>query len=283
MKKILRYTILSLLACITPMASCDKIQDGQRTIFAGAAGKWVDGQGVEDHSQRIFLEKYTGPRCPNCPRADKVIAEALTKYNGTLIAVSVHDSSYFGKPYGSALDLRTADGNIWSSFFGLRDAEKPIALINRNKAGEAFTQYQPASNMDSYFDTELYRSATIAIDARATMENGTMNIDVNLEFLQDVALPLTLTALIIEDGLITTQNDNGNMDTAYVNNHILRDVITDVWGVDVDADGKAGTKRFVRFTYQPSGDLKLENCHIVAFVSDKASRHILNTAETDIK
>ena len=272
-----------MLACFVLLTSCDKVDDNNRLIFAGAAGKWVEGQGVEDHSQRVFLEKYTGAKCTNCPRADKVIAEALNKYGNKLIAVSIHDSSYFCKPYPGSIDLRTEDGNTWSTVMGMKDAEKPMALINRNKTGEAFTQYQPTSNMDDIFDAELANNSVIAIDVDAAMENGSMNIDVNLEFLQEVANPLTLTVLIIEDGLITTQLDNGVTDTHYVNNHILRDVITDVWGADVDADGHTGTKRFCRFTYQPNGAWILNNCHIVAVISDKSTRHIINSAETGIK
>lgn len=272
-----------MLSCLVLFTGCDKVEDDSRLIFAGAAGKWVEGQGVSDHSQRVFLEKYTGPRCPNCPRADIVIADALNKYGDKLIAVSIHDSSFFGKPYPGSIDLRTEDGDTWSNVMGMKDAEKPKSLINRNKSGETFTQYQPTSNMDDVFDAELANTPAVAIAADAAIRNDSMNIDVNLEFLQEVASPLTLTVLIIEDNLITTQNDNGDMNTGYVNNHILRDVITDVWGSDVDADGHAGTKRFCRLTYKPNSDWAMDNCHIVAFISDKSTRHILNSVETEIK
>ena len=60
-------------------------------------------------------------------------------------------------------------------------------------------------------------------------------------------------------------------------------MITDVWGADIDCTGAAGEARKTTVTYTVSDPtIKLENCNIVAFVSDKSSRRVLNCAQTRI-
>jgi hypothetical protein len=280
----MKKLFLCALASLALLASCDKIEEGDYTTFAGAAGTWVNGEGVTDQSQRVLLEKYTGPRCVNCPTADVVITTAMGTFGNKLIPVAIHDSSYFGNPLAD-VDLRTDDGNTWSTSFGLLTAAKPLALLNRQKSGDVFIQYVPTGSMDGDIQSILSQSAKVAVAVEAGTANDTMTIDVNLQFLQNVSDALTLTLFIMEDSIVAPQEmPDGTENVNYIHNHVLRDVITDVWGNDVDADGKQGTKRFCRFKYTGmKSNWNLEHCHIVAFVSYKTSRSILNAAECEIE
>ena len=91
--------------------------------------------------------------------------------------------------------------------------------------------------------------------------------------------------MLIEDGLVVTQRQpDGSDNENYVHNHVLRDVITDVWGADIECTGNSGEKRIAQFQYTPtSSDWKLSNCHIIAFVADKATKQILNAAQSEIE
>ena len=56
-----------MLAIVSAAAiGCDKIDENNYIVYSGASGEWFDGTPVEDHSQRAFLEKYTGVRCAWC-------------------------------------------------------------------------------------------------------------------------------------------------------------------------------------------------------------------------
>ncbi len=273
------FASLSILA-----GSCDKIAEDDYRIFSGAASEWYDGTtGVEDQSQRVFLEKYTGQRCVNCPKADSTIHKAQDKYGNKLIAVSVHDNSAFCTPINN-VDLRTEDGNKWSETLGMLSSPKPMALLNRTMSGNNYVQYNPTGSLDGNIDAILEQPATVAIAANADLAEDNMNILVDIEFLQNTTDPLTLTLFLMEDGIVAPQMlPTGTPDSAYVHNHVLRDVITDVWGKDIDAAGNAGTKRRCLISYNGmSSDWNLANCHIVAFVSKKATREILNAAECSI-
>ena len=101
-------TLILLVAGILAFASCDKIEKDQYTIFAGAAGSWYDSDVEPPHVQRAFIEKYTGVRCINCPKADEVIHAASDKYGDSVVVVAVHSrSTGFGRPLGNDPSLCT--------------------------------------------------------------------------------------------------------------------------------------------------------------------------------
>lgn len=287
MKKAL-FNILAL-ASLTALffLSCDKIDEEQYIVFAGATGEWYDGTGVEDHSQRAFLEKYTGVRCAFCPTADQTIATAQSQYGGKLIAVAVHDSNLsLTRPFEDQPNFNTADGKAWSEYFGIFGNDLPKAMVNRNKKGDGnWDVFSPTGAINSHVDDIINSTAEVAVATSATLQEGSIDIVVDLEFLQTVSDDLTLTLLIMEDGIVAKQRqpDGSDMDD-YVHNHVLRDVITDIWGDAIDCTGTAGEKRKAHFTYnQMKEEWNLSNCHIVAFVSEQSTRHILNVAECEIE
>lgn len=283
MKKIIKSIVL-FAACSFAFASCDKIEQDDYLVFSGATGQWFDGNGVADHSQRAIIEKYTGVRCINCPDADQVITAAVANYNGKLIAVSIHDSSVFTKPYGDDPDLRCPDGNTWSHFFGVFEAgQYPDAIVNRTSTSAGWDRFTPTSGVNERVDNIVSNEASVAIQVDAAKQESNINIDVNLEMLQQVSETMTLTLLIMEDGITTIQANHDGKDSNYVQNHVLRDVITDIWGADVDCTGTAGEKRIARFTYAPNTEWNLQNCHIVAIISNKNTLQVLNVAECHIE
>lgn len=276
--------LLLALASLFMAASCDKIESDNYQIFAGAAGEWFDGAPVADHSHRAYLEKYTGVKCNNCPKADTAISMTLKKYDGKLIAVSIHDSSAFCKPYEGQADMRSNDGNTWSTYFGMLTKNKPNAMLSRAKSDSDWLTFDPKSGFDNQVDAEIGTPAKVALAVDSKLDNDKIAINVHLEYLENVSDELTVTLFLMEDGIVAEQSIAGKPnDPNYVHNHILRDVITDIWGADIDADGKAGTARRALFNYgEFKSEWNLGHCHIVAFVSEKATKKVLNVAECEI-
>ncbi len=262
------------------MASCDKIEPGNYTIYAGAPLVWEQGVPF-DAVQRAFVEKYTGPKCFNCPDADVTLEAAHQQYGDNLAVISINHPTGQGVPFPNQPDLRTDDGTTWDQYFGINGI--PAAYLNRNTA----TQY--SGSMDAIIaDIGTALSTSPVVGVEVTADNGAgdgkLTITASIVFVQNYPQPLTLTLALTEDSLAYKQiiQDHSIVDD-YVHNHMLRDVITDVWGGDIDCTGTAGEARKTTVTYtvgDPS--IKLENCNIVAFVSDKASRRILNCAQTKI-
>lgn len=268
-------------------ASCDKIDESQYIVYSGVEGAWTDGNGVSDQTQRAIIEKYTGVRCINCPTADEAINAAVTQYNGKLIAVAIHDSSFaFTRPIGGSPDLRSAPGNTWSKYFGVFDGgQYPTALVNRTPAGAGWDLFNPLSGINSHVDPIVNQSTAVAVQVDAQNSQEGISVTVNLEFLEKINDKLSLTLFIMEDGIVATQRmPDGTDNEGYIHNHVLRQVITDLWGTEVDCNGDKGEKRMANFSYTDAdGSWDLSKCHIVALISNKDTRQILNVAECEIE
>lgn len=274
--------ILNIIAILLLFSACDKIEENQYIIFSGATGEWYDGSGVADHSQRAIIEKYTGVRCMNCPTAEDAITAALAQYNGKLLAVAIHDSGAFSKPYNGNTDLRTSTGNAWSHYFGVFDAgQYPMALVSRTPASGSWDLFNPISGINSHVDPIVNSQAAVAIQVDAEDNQGHTTVTVNLEFLTSVTDKLNITLFVIEDGINAAQllPDGHTRDEEYIHNHVLRDIITDTWGAEVDCSGNAGEKRMATFEYNAPDYVNLSKCHIVAMLSNRDTRQVLNVAQ----
>lgn len=284
MKKI---SLLSLFAAIALMfASCDKIADDQFVIYAGANGTWMDSHANIPAVQRAFVEKYTGVRCVNCPTADEVLHASAEKYGDNLVVVAIHAPNNFGKPLKKDQDLRTEKGSTWFNTFFSTSEPLPVALLMRN----IDNKITPTQSFDDQIDQVLGTAPKVSMMVASVHDGNGYSADVDIRFEQNVSDELTLTVLLIEDKIYTHQERLGVGEIEdYEQNHCLRNIITDAWGIDVDADGKQGTQRSVRLNLgklvvdnEGQLDLNPENCHIVAFIANKATKQILNAASCEL-
>ena len=280
MKKLLNITAI-IFATIVAFAGCVKIEEDDYLIFAGSSGSWYDGQPVADHTKRVFVEKYTGVRCVNCPSADVAIAALQNTYGHDVVAVSIHAGA-LARPWNGFADLRTNDGDEWHNYFGIE--AYPSIMINRSKTDNTWNIITAVGGIAGGVEGAIGHPTTIAmeIDTEYDAANRNLTIFANLQWIESTTVPLTITLLVMEDGIIGKQTTPEGNNENYVFNHVLRDVITDLWGADIDADGNQGTCRMGAFTYTLPQEYVAENCHIVAFISNKDSREIIQCAETSI-
>lgn len=280
----MKKSLFAIIALITlGLTACDKIAEDEYIVYAGAVGAWYDDNATIDATQRALVEKYTGVRCKNCPTADEVIHAAQQQYGSQLVAVAIHPKgSNYTIPFSGEPDLSTEDGRLWNDAFGF--SAYPQAMMSRQ--GESFV---PTTNFDSRVDAIVGGNAKVAIAVKCQAHDAddSLSITVQLAFIQPVSEALNVTLLISEDGIVTTQKmPDGSDATGYVQNHVLREVITDTWGTEVDkgsANGASGSKRIAQFVYLPQAEWNLANCHIVAFVSNRDTKEILNVAECSIE
>lgn len=273
-----------LLAGLLLFASCDKIEaddSGIYIVFGGSTGTWYDSDLELPATQRALVEKYTGVRCINCPAADVVINTALEKYGEQLLAIAVH-SGRFGEPLNGEQDLRTEEGTAWFEYFGV--TAQPSAMVNRAHSGSAWDLFTPTSSFDDRVDAVVNNSAQVAVRVQSQLNSGSnYSAEVYVDYKEAYTEEQTLTLLVIEDSILTTQKGQGEEFEDYVQNHVLRQVVTNEWGMDVNADGNSGTRRFVSLSFDLRDDCNPEHCHLIAFVSNKETREIINAAECHLQ
>lgn len=276
----MKKLFLTIAAAAFFFAACDKIEEDQYLIYSGSTATWQDGSRIATPANSVFLEKYTGMRCTNCPQADTVISALQGTYGNSLVVVAVHALDAFAKPYNGNEDLRTEVGNAWVSNFGITSL--PKILINRNSGQLS------ADAAATAIEAELARPQSVAMELTTSYNAASRKVQItpNIEFLQDVEGQLTLTLVITEDSIVGKQASGSTHIENYVYNHVLRTAVTDLWGTDIEAEGRAGECRKGAFSYTlpetwPNGkEVAPAKCHIVAFVSDKESKRILQCAQS---
>ena len=231
MKKIF-LGIIGLMGLMGLTTACDKIEEGEYTVYDGAVVSWTAGSPIANPVQRAYVEKYTGPRCSNCPTADATLAAI---HNENVVVVSINHPTGQGMPFPGEPDMRTDGGTAWDQYFGINAI--PAAYINRDRT----TQYLgEMGNIVSALNTALGQEPTVALEVSA-VHGAKVDITVDLQFLRSYSNPVTLTAAIVEDSLVYKQllPDN-SVDETYAHNHMLRKVITGFWGRDIEANGSEG-------------------------------------------
>ena len=270
----MKKTISLLAAALLTLAACDSIETEEYTVYDGAPVSWSAAPAAPEAVQRAYVEKYTGPKCTNCPRADETLDAAHHQYGDRLVVVSINHPTGQGIPYPNEPDMRTDGGTAWDKYFGITFL--PSAHLNRTELYSG-----DISAMIPIIGESIQNAPSAAIGVQATLEGSAVNITADIQLLQASAATLTLTAAIIEDSLVYKQDHylEGRIDD-YVHNHMLRKVITSHWGRDLPG-GQTLLRGTLSFT--PDADINLDNSHIVVFLSEKATRRVINCASCKIQ
>ena len=267
-----QFSIFNLAAALLLLfAACDTIDSEEYTVYDGAPVSWSAAPAAPEAVQRAYVEKYTGPHCNNCPKADRTLDALHHQHGDRLVVVSINHPTGQGIPFRGDPDMRTDGGTAWDRFFGINAI--PAAYLNRNRSNPPYLGEMGSIGGD--IAAALQQTPTAAIAVQASAQGSSVNITADIALLQEFPSSLTLTAALIEDSLVYNQSDGTTTDTAYVHNHMLRKVITSYWGRDLPA-GQNLLRGTLSFT--PADDIVLENSHIVVFLSDKASRRVINCA-----
>ncbi len=268
MKKMFFCALLGALLSLA--ASCDKIDPDHYTIPSGVTGEWYASHENIPKVQRAMIEKYTGVRCVNCPDADEVIHASLEHYGDRLVAVAIH-SGNFGRPLGSDPDLRTPGGTQWYETLVGTSEGLPAAFVNRGAI------FNPISGVNDKVDPVLAQSPVVSM----LLNKSNDEVSIHIGFEQTVEQELTLTILVTEDSILTTQMHGSADIHDYAQNHVLRSISTDIWGLPINVEKKQGSKYFITLPALVPEGCNLNHCHLVAFISEKESRKIINVAQCD--
>ena len=179
----------------------------------------------------------------------------------------------FGKPLHGEQDLRNEKGSIWFNTFFSTSQNLPSALLNRAKADESSLDIiDPQVRFDDKIDAILASDPKVGMTLACVKDGDNYNAEVHIEFKKTVPEALTLTLMVVEDKIYTTQESRtaeGIIEIEnYEQNHVLREVATDAWGIDVVADGNQGTKRMIILPVSSS---------TFAGLNDPSATHILSS------
>lgn len=268
-----RIKLMGLCAAVL-MCGCERIGQDERLVEGGgASGTWTHGV------KNVYVEKYTGPRCNNCPAADRTLEVLEASYGERLVVVAVTTKAdAFGKPLGSDADMRVEKASQWEDWTGVNSF--PTAYVDRDRA-KAYSGSM--GTLGGALDEALQGGAVASVAVEARWNDGMLGIDVAVEMTQSHEGGLMLTLLLTEDSVVYGQLDGTAFNREYCHNNMLREVLTDSWGTPVPAQGTAGERLYNHFDYEVAAEVVPEHCKVVALLADAATRKVLNCDSSALK
>lgn len=232
------------------------------------------------YTQKVLIEDYTGTWCGWCPRVINAIELTLAQ-SQDVIPVAIHSSN------GSASDpFNFAEKALLFSTFSVTGY--PTAKINRTETWE-----YPENTPGGVYQVvkKLQTRAPLGIGISSVLNNGLLNIDVEVEFLHDQS-NLNLVVYLLEDKLKANQvnyyEDLYGGSNPLVNlehNHVLRHCLTHLLGDAISASESKQNNTFKKsfnFTTADSGISNTENIKVVAFVVNGSTKKVINVQKAGV-
>lgn len=235
--------------------------------------------------KKVLIEEFTGVTCNNCPNAAKVVKQLIEAYPGRVVAMGIHAGG-FANPNpadGYPDDLRTEEGTAIFNF--ANPAGVPSALIDRTDYGRSsFVKFSSGWASSVAEIVENQEKTDLIIDSEVFFNTSTRELDIETNFtaVNDLAgADLYYAVMLTENDVITAQKlPDNSRDPAYAQQHVLRASINSAFGLPLQLPANTAGS-----SISHSNDLILdsewvaENCHVVIYVYDDASKRILQAEE----
>lgn len=294
--------LLLLLLIVIVYYGCDKIEAPYREAVVAPD---FCATGIDDSipSRKVLVEDYTGHACGNCPAAGHYLNDTLKAiYDHCLVVVSVH-AGFFAGTCPSALvcfslppgtpdssfmtDFNTSIGTAWNTFFGI--SANPKGMINRidyptSTHSKIDRDWGPAVASE----VEQVANAKINITNTYNQSNNSVSVSVVSEFVNDLQGDYKLQVVITEDSLYDWQlwyhHEPNEFVSDYLHRHVLRDGLNTTWGETLTTGSVAkGTVITKNYNYTINNAWIVDQCNIVAFIYNDATKEVIQVEEEAVK
>ncbi|WP_196889617.1 Omp28-related outer membrane protein [Aureivirga sp. CE67] len=210
-------------------------------------------------TKKVFVEKFTGTWCSNCPSVSQSVYDAASKFEN-IIPISIH--------VGDLMEYEKFE--LLENFHDLKGI--PSVYIDRY-----ISWNQTEEQMQSFVN----KSADLGLGINSKIDGNSVKVDVKLAFARNINKPIRLGIYLLENNKIFPQskiNADGNIEEIidYEHNDILRKSLTDLFGDEISSSTNAGDYFARQLEIEiPSYIENPENISIVAFIVDE-SNEILN-------
>lgn len=274
------------------------------TIIIGACKKdettTEDGPFLAPTTQmkkNVVLEDFTGVRCGYCPDGH-VRAKALEDANpGKIVVICVHAGSYAAPASGWA-NFTTPFGDAISGQTGLTGY--PAGTVNRHVfSGLSMTANKTAmgrGNWASAANQILAENASVNLGAKATFNSSTrvLTVKVDLYYTSDETAANNINVAFLQNGIPCNQS-GGTPANAYLQNNVMRTLITGQWGEVVPASSTKATSKYTKtYTYTVPADyngatippgggaVDISKCDVAVYVT-RGQQEVLNGIKVKVQ
>lgn len=252
--------------------ACDNIDEKDRQL---------DYPLPEAADKAVLIMEFTGQRCVNCPDGAAVVHALQEEYGDKMVAVGLHPQDVvFTRPYGG-LDLTCATAT--EIFNGYDNPNQfPYAIFDGVPTADS-------NNYMKWMDSAmplLQEPVVAAITAEGSFDAArNISAEVKVEFAAGYDAPLNIVVWLTEDGIIGPQQIQGGSgrDPDYKHNHVLRTSLNTAWGQQLGASFAEGEEKAYSCSLQNAApNWNLENCNLVVFLQNPATKKVVQVTETRI-
>ena len=280
--KIIRYLALAVLPLM--FFSCDNFEENEYIVYPQGETNETTPITKNQTSQAVLLEDYTGWKCVNCPAAAALLTELQSKYGESLVAMSVHASS-FASPSkaNNNLDLRTEYGEKWNNEFGL--SGYPVGVINRLNNGASASKAVQKDDWDNKIESILSSTEHLMnLNLGAEKQSEDFLVSVQCAVLKNIDFRTLISVVVLEDGIVGVQlnSDASNPQiNDYVFNHVLRTNGIIDYSLFASATANQTIQKNYKINIDPSWNT--DNCKILVFVTNADNGEVIQSNEIKIK
>ncbi len=286
-----RVMILMAAFVMALFASCEEqIPPG---LDLGGSAVAVDSTYIASvetkQDKQVLIEEITGVTCTNCPDGARQLKSIIQQNGDKAILVAIHGTA-FAIPYNeSKYDFRTEKGEQIINALG--QPALPAAAVDRIPDGLG-VYYRSKSEWSGLISDRIANTTTpvnIHLEGNYATDNNSYQLTARVAFTESYADKLNLTVYIIEDNIKDYQLDNSVKIPDYKHDHVFRDCITNIAGTPLDLGDKiAGRVMQKVFTFNPNinsgaNSWNLDNCYIVAYVTNPDTREVLHVEEIKMR
>ncbi len=234
--------LIILLVTLLSFNSCEEIGPAiDLTEDTTADTTYVATQVETPQVKNVLLEEFTGVRCVNCPQGHALLDNLESQHGARFIAVSNH-SEFLAEPYDSDQDLRTADAQAFEDLLGPISAKPSGAVDRKLFSGETSLVYF-TQKWSNYVNQQMTLTTPVNIHIETAFNNNTRDLEVivTLHYTSEETEENKLTVILLEDNITTLQLGQGSViDSAYVQNRVLRKSLTSTNGLTLTTTKEAG-------------------------------------------
>jgi len=232
-------------------------------------------------ARTVLIEEFTGASCTNCPRGhetvaamldanpDNMVAVAYHTYNGGGIFLPVNEGGHVSK-----YDFRDSLATDIGTYIYGTVSSIPEAGVDRVPGGPSNTMQLDRPYWATAGDARKVIATPVNMELSSTYNtlDNEVTVKVKIAYTSAVSKKQKLTLAVVESHIIDLQLTSDSIAYQYEHNHVLRKFLHSLYsGVSVldSMDTKAAGQVYeYQITFTPDPEWKLENCDILAFVSN---------------
>ena len=235
-------------------------------------------------NRNAILEEYTGVNCGYCPDGHRIANQLAATYYGHFFAINIHQGGY-------AARYKTQWGNALANQTGLQGY--PSGTINRHVFSGSSTALG-RNNWASCASQIMSQQSPVNVAAVLTTDDATRELSLHIEVYytanSNVSTNL-LNVALLQNNVLGPQSGAENFNpeywdgTNYRHMHMLRELLTGQWGVEIPAT--QGTFIDTTITYTVPATMgtgtdnvaipTLDDLEVVVFITESHQEIITGT------